>query len=121
MLSSKQLTELFFHDLKSYNSTNFKSLEKANLDKCTPEIHKAFSSVITRYFIFSERRPELTLEEKRLLYFKLKIDMIGKYFEDYPDANIDLLKAFQIELRQYVSENKNKPKSEAGDIDGTTI
>lgn len=107
MLPSKQLTELFFHDLKTYNSTNFRTLYTADLDQAKKSVnatvYKAFSSVMTRYFIFCERRPELTLEEKRLLFFKLKIDMVAKYFMDFPDGNIDLLKAFQLELQNYIS------------------
>lgn len=106
MLSSLELTQLFFRDLKSYNSTNFRTIEKATLDVDDATVHKAFSSVVTRYFIFAERHPELTSEDKRILYFKLKIDMIARYFSEYPDVNLDLLKPFQLELKQYVRESK---------------
>lgn len=106
MLSSLELTQLFFRDLKSYNSTNFRTIEKADLSKDDATVHKAFSSVVTRYFIFAERHPEISSEDKRILYFKLKIDMIARYFSEYPDVNLDLLKAFQLELKQYVKENR---------------
>lgn len=106
MLSNLELTDLFFSDLKSYNSNNFRTLEKADLTKDDPKVHKAFSSVVTRYFIFSERHPEVSDEEKRILYFKLKIDMIARYFSEYPDVNLDLLKAFQLELKQHVKESR---------------
>ena len=102
----KDITKLFFQDLKKYNLTNFKTLEKADLSESNPIVHKAFSSVVTRYFIFCERHPELSDTEKRILYFKLKIDMISKYFSEYPDADINSLKAFQIELRDYVKLSK---------------
>ena len=106
MLSSLELTKLFFKDLKSYNSSNFRTIEKADLSKESATVHKAFSSVVTRYFIFAERHPEISDSDRRILYFKLKIDMIARYFSDYPDVNLDLLKAFQLELQQYVRENR---------------
>lgn len=108
MLSSLELTKLFFKDLKSYNSSNFRTIEKADLSKENATVHKAFSSVVTRYFIFAERHPEISDSDRRILYFKLKIDMIARYFSDYPDVNLDLLKAFQLELQQYVRENRGE-------------
>lgn len=104
MLSSLELTQLFFKDLKAYNSTNFRTIEKMKLDREDATVHKAFSSVVTRYFIFAERHPEISDEERRILYFKLKIDMIAKYFSEYPDVNLDLLRPFQIELQQHVKD-----------------
>lgn len=104
MLSSLELTQTFFHDLKQYNSTNFRTIEKADLSREDATVHKAFSSVVTRYFIFAERHPEISDTDKRILYFKLKIDMIARYFSNYPDTNLDELRAFQLELRNYVKE-----------------
>lgn len=106
MLSSLELTQTFFKDLRDYNRTNFRTIEKATLDKDDATVHKAFSSVVTRYFIFAERHPEISAEDKRILYFKLKIDMIARYFSEYPDVNLDLLKPFQLELKQHVKESK---------------
>lgn len=106
MLSSLELSQLFFKDLKSYNSSNFRTIEKADLSKDDAKVHKAFSSVVTRYFIFAERHPEISDAEKRILYFKLKIDMIARYFSEYPDVNLDLLKAFQLELKENVRMSK---------------
>ena len=106
MLSSLELTQLFFKDLKSYNSSNFRTIEKADLTTDDPVVHKAFSSVVTRYFIFAERHPEISDEERRILYFKLKIDMIATYFSEYPDVNLDLLKPFQLELKKHVRDMK---------------
>lgn len=108
MLSSLELVTLFFHDLKEYNSTNFKTIQKADLSKDNATIHKAFSSAVTRFFIFSERHPEISDTEKKILYFKLKIDMIAQYFSEYPDTNIDLLKAFQLELQEHVKREQAK-------------
>ena len=99
-------TQLFFKDLRSYNSTNFRTIEKADLSSDNPTVHKAFSSVVTRYFIFSERHPEISDSDRRILYFKLKIDMIARYFSEYPDVDTELLKPFQIELRQHVKDMK---------------
>lgn len=112
MLSSLELTKLFFKDLKAYNSSNFKTIERADLSKETATVHKAFSSVVTRYFIFAERHPEISDADRRILYFKLKIDMIARYFSNYPDTNLDLLKAFQLELQQYVRENRGEEFNE---------
>lgn len=78
MLSSLELTKLFFKDLKSYNSTNYRTIEKADLSIDNATVHKAFSSVVTRYFIFAERHPEISDADRRILYFKLKIDMIAR-------------------------------------------
>ena len=113
MLSSLELTTTFFKDLKSYNSTNFRTIERADLTRDDATVHKAFSSVVTRYFIFSERHPEISDSDKRILYFKLKIDMIARYFSEYPDTNLDLLRAFQLELQQYVKENRGGVVDEA--------
>lgn len=112
MISSLELTRLFFRELKSYNSTNFRTIQHADLSRQNATVHKAFSSVVTRYFIFAERHPEISDSDRRILYFKLKIDMIARYFSDYPDVNLDLLKAFQLELQQYVKENRGE------DVDG---
>ena len=108
MRTSKELTELFMHDLKSYNSTNFRTILKADLSKQDACVHKAFSSVVTRYFIFREKHPEVTDTENRILYFKLKLDLIAKYFSEYPDTSTDNLIAFQIELRNYDKESKRR-------------
>lgn len=109
MLSSLELVTLFFSDLKQYNSTNFKTIERADLTKDDATVHKAFSSAVTRYFIFAERHPEISDTEKKILYFKLKIDMIAQYFSEYPETNTDLLRAFQLELQSHVKrEQKNK-------------
>lgn len=103
---SNDITHLFFKDLKAFNSTNFKTIEKADLSKDNPTVHKAFSSVVTRYFIFCERHPEVSDVDKRILFFKLKIDMIARYFSNYPDVDTEELKAFQLELRNYTKTIK---------------
>lgn len=104
MRSSNELVELFFHDLKQYNTTNFKTILKADLSKNDATVHKAFSSVVTRYFIFKERHPEITEVEHNILYFKLKLDLVARYFSEYPDTSTDNLIAFQLELRHYVQD-----------------
>lgn len=106
MRSSKELTDLFFRNLKEYNSSNFKTLETADLSHYNAVTHKAFSSVLTRYFIFQEKHPEITEEENKILYFKLKLDLVAQYFSEYPETNTDRLVAFQIELRNFVQNNR---------------
>ena len=99
------ISNLFFHDLKQYNSTNFRTLCRSDLTSVTPETVKAFSSVITRYFIFAEKHPEISDLQLRMLYFQLKLDMIGRYFANYPNVNADDLIAFQTELKYYIAED----------------
>ena len=43
--------------------------------------------------------------ENKVLYFKLKLDLVAKYFSEYPETSTDNLIAFQIELRNYVREH----------------
>lgn len=107
-MTTNELINLFFSDLKRYNSSNFKTLEKADLakDGDSPMVRKSFSSVITRYFIFREKHPEITDEENRILYYKLKLDLVAKYFSEYPETSTGNLVAFQIELRNYVKEHR---------------
>lgn len=117
-MTTNELINLFFSDLKHYNSSNFKTLEKADLstDGDSPMVRKSFSSVITRYFIFREKHPEITDEENKILYFKLKLDLVAKYFSEYPETTTDNLVAFQIELRNYAREHKNDSEVEVREI-----
>ena len=104
MSKMSDLQDLFFKDLKSYNSTNFRTLLKADLNsgKDMSVVHKAFSSVVTRYFIFREKHAgELTDAEFNMLYFQLKIDLISEYFSEYPDADVSTLASFQDQIKQY--------------------
>ena len=112
MRSSKELTNLFFSDLHTFNSTNFKTIARADLSKQDAVVHKSFSSVLTRYFIFKEKHPEVTDEENRILYFKLKLDMIARYFSEYPDTTPENLVAFQLELKEYVKERQLHARKE---------
>ena len=115
MRSSKELTDLFFKDLKTFNQTNFKTIAKADLTKQDAVVHKSFSSVITRYFIFREKHPEVSETEHMILYFKLKLDMIARYFSEYPDTTIDNLVAFQLELKQFMKDHKMRVYDEEED------
>lgn len=108
MRTSKELTNLFFADLSRFNRSNFKTIAKADLSKQDAVVHKSFSSVLTRYFIFKEKHPEVSEVEHRMLYFKLKLDMIAEYFSEYPDTTTENLIAFQLELRKYIKEQRSK-------------
>lgn len=114
MKSSNELVKIFFRDLKQYNATNFKTIANADLSRDDASVHKAFSSIITRYFIFREKHPEITEAEHNILYFKLKLDLIARYFTEYPDTTTDNLVAFQLELNNYIKETKG------GNSDGET-
>lgn len=108
MLSSNQLAQMFFSDLKQYNSTNFRAIAHADLKQCNAGVLKAFSSVITRYFIFCEKHPDLTFADTRLLFFHLNIDLIARYFSEYPDTdNIEELQSFQVKLRNFIKDSKH--------------
>lgn len=120
MRTSQELTNLFFSDLHRYNSSNFKTIAKADLSKQDAVVHKAFSSVVTRYFIFKEKHPEVSEVEHKMLYFKLKLDMIAAYFSEFPDTTTDNLVAFQLELQKYIRESKlNIDSNEEEHTDGT--
>lgn len=106
-MASNTVQNLFFSELKKYNSSNFRALHTADLERMNPDIIKAFSSVITRYFIFCEKHPEISDLDKRVLYFKLKIDMVARFFSNYPDTTIDDLVAFQTELNYYEKTMKD--------------
>ena len=108
MVSNLELTNLFFSELKHYNTTNFRTLATADLSASDPVVHKAFSSVVTRYLIFCDKHPEVSQSDKNMLYFKLKIDMIAYYFSQYPSGNLKYLQAFQLELLQYLETQKLK-------------
>lgn len=111
MNSDVKLSHVFFSELKQYNGSNFKTLRTASLTGVvTSDTFKAFSSVITRYFIFASKHPEISPAELRVLYFQLKIDMIGRYFASYPASNISDLVAFQRELLCYLEEVSDDDK-----------
>jgi uncharacterized protein with von Willebrand factor type A (vWA) domain len=116
-----QIEDSFFRDLKKYNSSNFKGLAKADLSKDSASIHKAFSSVVTRYFIFREKHAdEFTEVEFNMLYFKLKIDLISKYFSEYPSASVESLVAFQLELNSFIERSKKEENNHERD-EQTTV
>jgi hypothetical protein len=105
MAFNPSLATTFFNELKQYNRTNFMNLYTADISKEDAAVIKAFSSVITRYFIFCEKHPEIKDLDKRVLYFQLKIDMIARFFANYPDTELDDLVAFQTELKHYMKQN----------------
>ncbi len=107
-MNSNKLSDLFFKELKQYNTTNFKTLLNADLTHEDPVIHKACSSVVTRYFIFSEKHPEISEADLKLLYFQLRIDMIARYFSEYPASTLSDLQPFQLELQRYVERTRSE-------------
>lgn len=113
-MTTTELINLFFSELKKFNSSNFKTLERADLtiDGDDPIVRKSFSSVITRYFIFREKHPEITDVDNKILYYKLKLDQVAKYFSEYPETSTDNLIGFQVELKNYVKEHQ-------GEVDDT--
>lgn len=116
-MTTTELINLFFADLHKYNNTNFNTLIRADLSNDNdPIVRKSFSSVITRYFIFREKHPEITDEENKILYFKLKLDLVARYFSEYPDATPEDLIAFQRELKYFVKEHKNELSADSAAI-----
>lgn len=109
-MTTTELINLFFSELKKFNSSNFKTLERADLtiDGDDPIVRKSFSSVITRYFIFREKHPEITDVDNKILYYKLKLDQVAKYFSEYPETSTDNLIGFQVELKNYVREHQSE-------------
>lgn len=111
-MTSNELTSLFFKELKQFNSTNFRTIAKADISKEDAVVHKACSSVVTRYFIFREKHPEISESDLRMLYFKLRIDMIARYFSEYPAASTEDLKPFQRELKLYLEREESERNAE---------
>lgn len=109
--SSSELSNMFFSDLKKYNVTNFKSVANADLVMDNPVIHKSFSASITRFFIFAEKHPDLSQGELKMLYYKLKLDMVARYFAEYPAPDMKDLEPFQKELQSYINACKKKGMS----------
>lgn len=118
--SNQELSNLFFSELKNYNSTNFRTIAKADLSIEDATVHKSFSSVVTRFFLFSEKHPEIPETEKRKLFFKLKIDLIGKYFSQYPEIDTNLLRGFQTELQSYIESHKHGKREIPNESKSTT-
>lgn len=50
----------------------------------------------------------------KMLYFKLRIDMVARFFSEYPAGNIEDLRPFQQELRRYIEYEQSH--SEGGDV-----
>lgn len=105
-MKAAELTKLFFYELKKFNATNYRTIANADLSKQDAVVHKSFSSVLTRYFIFREKHPEVSNEDLRILYFKLKLDLVALYFSEFPDTTTDNLVAFQLELKRYMKERR---------------
>lgn len=108
MAGSKPLLDPFFYELKKYNSTNFRNIIEADLSNVTPCSYKAYSSAVTRYFIFIEKHPEITEVEANMLYFQARIDMVARYFSEYPMSNPEDLKPFQDEVIRYTHRTEEK-------------
>lgn len=98
----------FLLELKQYNSTNFKTLTTVDLSTATPEVCKAFSSVITRYFIFLEKHPEIKPAEANMLYYRLKLDTVARFFSEFPAANLIDLQPFQRDVLYYLNEYRKE-------------
>lgn len=113
MSENTVLTDTFFHDLKEYNNKNFRDMCRLDINQVSPKLLKAFSSVITRYFIFLEHHSDLSLSDSRLLFFKLRIDMIGRYFSEYPDTDSDMLRPFQQLLIEYAHKEQENEETAA--------
>jgi hypothetical protein len=103
-MTTNELINLFFSELKGFNSRNFKTLRTADLKNNgdDPLVRKAFSSVLTRFNIFCEKHPEIDPVSTKIIYFKLGLDKIGKYFSDFPETTPDNFVTFQLELKRYV-------------------
>lgn len=116
-MTTNELINLFFSELKGFNSRNFKTLRAADLKNNgdDPLVRKAFSSVLTRFTIFCEKHPEIDPVSIKIMYFKLGLDKIGKYFSDFPETTSDNFVTFQLELKRYIKsleESGTKEESE---------
>jgi hypothetical protein len=105
-----ELTNLFFHDLKQFNPSQFNILCTADLTTIDEDIvtYKACSSVITRFFIFRDKHRDISDIDMKLLYYNLSIDRIAGYFSEYPSASYEDLLPFQFEMKRYVKQRKEE-------------
>lgn len=106
-MNSNDVVTLFFTDLKHYNPNSWQNVKKADLSNLDATSYKAFSSVVTRYFIFRERHPEISDSDMRKLYYRLRIDMIARYFSEYPAVSAEYLEPFQSEVLAYINSRKS--------------
>lgn len=104
MMECSALKELFLQELKRYNPNNFNRLIKTDLSSESPDALKCYSSAVTRYFIFAENHPEIAREDLNLLYYLLRIDLVAKYFSEYPASNLEYLRIFQSDLSKFIEE-----------------
>ncbi len=110
-MANTKLSHIFFSELRKYNNTNFRTVLQADLSEPNYIVNKAFSSIITRYFIFIEKHPELSETDIRMLYFQLKLDLLAKYFVDFPNEDCEPLREFQSEVRSYMEKKKEETTS----------
>jgi hypothetical protein len=103
------LRSLFFGELKEYNNTNYVALLRTDLSAGQDAIvHKAFSSAITRYFIFKSKHPEISNADMNQLYYTAQLDQVALYFAEYPGISLDRLKPFQDSLLAYEAQRKEE-------------
>jgi hypothetical protein len=120
-IPKSELAGVFFDDLKRYNHNNFATLLNSDVSECSPEIAKCFSSVITRYFIFMEYHREVSETDGRILYYALRLDLIARYFTEYPIGNVDDLKAFQDELYEFVTRKVEGENGRFDELQATAV
>lgn len=96
--SISNIVDMFFKDMRDFNKNNFKSIHTADLTNVDLNVYKSFSSIVTRYFIFCDKHPEVSEEMKKLLFYKLKIDLIARFYVNYPVGDVEDLRAFKREL-----------------------
>lgn len=116
-MTTNELINFFFFELKKFNTNNFKTLKTADLKNNgdDPLVRKAFSSVLTRFNLFCEKHPEIDDVSIKIMYYKLGLDKIGQYFSEFPETSTDNFVTFQVELRKYVKSLEGTEEEETNE------
>jgi hypothetical protein len=100
-------SKMFFDMTRGHNSTNWGKLVVA-IKTETPSLNqptwKALSSLVTRYWLFIEKHPDMSESDCHMLYYILGIDRIGKLISTYPRYSEEDFRSLQEQLRPIIEE-----------------
>jgi hypothetical protein len=100
-------SKMFFNMTRGHNSTNWRKLVAAFQDE-TPTLNqptwKALSSLVTRYWLFIEKNPDMSESDRHMLYYILGIDRIGKLIATHPRCSDEDFRSLQEQLLPIINE-----------------
>jgi len=100
-------SKMFMEETRHYNVTNFRRLRSC-LEVPRPVLDqptwKALTSLVTRYWIFAEKHPEMTASDRNMLYFLIGLDRIGKLMACHPRCDDEEFKGLAEQLLSVINE-----------------